>query len=42
MKYYPPLGAEDENADYENCDPVNHKWEAAAELLVSAVDLSRL
>ena len=27
MKYYPPLGAEDENADYENCDPVNHKWE---------------
>lgn len=27
MKYYPPLGAEDDNADYENCDPVNHKWE---------------
>lgn len=26
MKYYPPLGAEDDNADYENCDPVNHKW----------------
>ncbi len=27
MKYYPPLNATDENADYENCDPVNHKWE---------------
>lgn len=27
MKYYPPLGSEDENAGYVNCDPVNHVWE---------------
>ena len=27
MKYYQPLGSEDENASYANCDPVNHVWE---------------
>ena len=42
MKYYPPLGAEDDNADYENCDPVNHKWENSMPELITAITAAGL
>ena len=32
MKYYQPLGSEDENASYANCDPVNRSEEHTSEL----------